>query len=46
MVALVWVFVVLSLSAYGAAIVRNVTAMLQGISGQTRSMAEISEPYR
>lgn len=43
---LVWFCLILAMAAYGAAIVRNITETLQGIAGQSRSVAVLERPYR
>jgi hypothetical protein len=43
---LVWVCLVLAVAAYGSAGVRNVTDMLGGIAGHSRSMVVVERPSR
>jgi hypothetical protein len=44
--SVVWIFLVLAVAAYGAAIVRNVTDMLAGIAGHPRSVVLVETPNR
>jgi hypothetical protein len=42
----VWVCLVLSVAAYGAVVVRNITDMLVGITDHSRDVALVGRPNR